>query len=167
MITQAGPADVPAIAGMIRDLASYERAAEHALASDDDLHAALFGPDPVARALVALPDGATDTGPGRDLAGFALWFRSFSTWTGRPGVYLEDLYVRPEHRRSGHGRALLAALARICVERGYPRLEWSVLNWNEPALAFYRAVGATGMHDWTVHRVTGAALDELGRAGPG
>lgn len=95
------------------------------------------------------------------LAGFALWFLNFSTWTGTHGIYLEDLFVRPELRGQGHGRALLQTLARLCVERGYQRLEWWVLDWNEPALRFYRSTGACPMDEWTVHRLTGDALRAL------
>jgi GNAT superfamily N-acetyltransferase len=97
-----------------------------------------------------------------EVAGFALWFLNFSTWTGRHGIYLEDLYVRPELRGCGYGTALLGELARLCVERGYARLEWSVLDWNEPAIAFYRALGAVPMDGWTVHRLSGHALRRLG-----
>jgi GNAT superfamily N-acetyltransferase len=96
-----------------------------------------------------------------EVVGFALWFLNFSTWAGKHGIYLEDLYVRPDMRRFGLGRALLAELARICVERGYPRLEWWVLDWNQPARAFYAALGAAEMDEWTVHRLTGPALRAL------
>jgi GNAT superfamily N-acetyltransferase len=156
MIRSARPEDVSEILAMIRELAAYERAADQVRAREDDLMRALFGPSPAAFALVAeLDDGA--------VAGFALWFVNYSTWTGSHGIYLEDLFVRPQHRGGGHGKALLAALARLCVERGYQRLEWSVLDWNEPALAFYRSIGAEPMAEWTVHRLAGSALGALGR----
>jgi ribosomal protein S18 acetylase RimI-like enzyme len=135
--------DVPDILAMIHELAEYERAPEAVVASVDDLRAALFGAQPAAFALVAEP--ARDSTEGaRGPAGFALWFLSYSTWTGRHGIHLEDLYVRDEHRGHGHGRDLLAALAAICQELGYRRLEWAVLDWNEPAIGFYRGGGRTG-----------------------
>jgi GNAT superfamily N-acetyltransferase len=150
MIRPAEAADVDAIVGLVGDLAEYERARHEVQIDAPSLHAALFGPAPAVYGHVAVVDG--------EVVGFALWFLSFSTWLGRHGIYLEDLYVRPEHRGGGHGRALLAALARIAVERGYGRLEWAVLDWNEPALAFYRALGAVALDEWTVHRLTGDAL---------
>ena len=153
MIRPALPGDVPAITALIRELAAYERAAEQAVATEDDLTAALFGPQPAVFAHVA------DTG-GR-VVGFALWFLNFSTWTGRHGIYLEDLYVTPAMRGSGLGRALLAELAAICVQRGYARIEWWVLDWNEPAIGFYRTLGAAAMDEWTTFRVSGQALAEL------
>lgn len=154
-IREAAPADVPEILAMIHELADYEKAPHEVVATPGLLREALFGPDPAVYALIAEDD---ETGAA---VGFALWFRNFSTWLGRHGVYLEDLYVRPEHRGAGHGKALLAELARICVDRGYGRLEWWVLDWNEPALAFYRSIGAVPMDEWTVYRVTGDALGEL------
>ena len=155
MIRPAVPADVPEIHAMVRELADYEKSLAEAKATEQQLHDALFCAHPAAFAHVAEDD------TGRTV-GFALWFRNFSTWTGAHGVYLEDLYVRPESRGGGHGKALLTELARICVERGYGRLEWSVLDWNEPSIAFYRALGATPMDEWTVYRLSGAALAELG-----
>src|SRR5205823_1366347 len=98
---------------------------------------------------------------GTEVAGFALWFLNFSTWTGRHGIYLEDLFVRPQHRGLGYGASLLAELARVCVAQGYARLEWSVLDWNQPAIAFYRALGSVPMDEWTVHRLSGEALPRL------
>jgi GNAT superfamily N-acetyltransferase len=118
----------------------------------------LFGDHPAVFAHVAEHEGA--------VAGFALWFVNYSTWTGRHGIYLEDLYVSPELRGHGYGRALLAELARICVERGYGRLDWSVLDWNEPAIGFYESLGAVAMDEWTVHRMTGPALHALTGTGP-
>jgi GNAT superfamily N-acetyltransferase len=154
-VRTARPEDVPAIVGLIRDLADYERAAHEVLATDELLHEALFGSAPAVFALVVdgKDDGALDA--------FAVYFLNYSTWTGRHGIYLEDLFVRPEARGQGYGVALLRALARICLERGYTRLEWSVLDWNEPALGFYRSLGAQPMDQWTVHRVAGDALGTL------
>jgi GNAT superfamily N-acetyltransferase len=183
MIRTATAADVPVIHALIRELAEYERALEKAQASEEKLHAALFGPDAVAHALIAEEpgDGAGGSGeaagsggsgwsgeaagPG-EVVGFALWFRNFSTWTGTPGLYLEDLYVRPQARGAGHGKALLAALAAICVERGYERFEWAVLDWNEKALGVYRAIGARPQDEWTVQRLSGPALTELAALAP-
>ncbi|MFC9237022.1 GNAT family N-acetyltransferase [Streptomyces decoyicus] len=153
MIREATPDDVPVILAMIGELAAYERVPEAAQATEPQLEEALFGPQPAAFALIAEADGTP--------VGFALWFRNFSTWTGTHGVYLEDLYVRPEARGGGHGKALLAALAEICVARGYERFEWPVLNWNEPSIGFYRSVGAQPMDEWTVFRLTGEALHNL------
>ncbi|MFI0722703.1 GNAT family N-acetyltransferase [Streptomyces sp. NPDC021224] len=161
MIRAATPADVPVLHALIRELADYEKALSEARATEEQLREALFGPDPVAHALVA-----TD-GPDAEPVGFALWFRNFSTWTGTPGLYLEDLYVRPQARGAGHGKALLAALAAICVERGWSRFEWAVLDWNEKALAVYRAVGARPQDEWTVQRLTGPALAALAAQAPG
>jgi len=144
---------------MIRELADYERAPDAVVATTDLLHEALFCESPAAFALIA------ETGGG-EVVGFALWFRNFSTWIGRHGVYLEDLYVRPAHRGHGYGKALLSALARIAVDRGYGRFEWWVLDWNTPAIDFYRSLGAKPMDEWTVQRVTGDALRRLA-AGPG
>ncbi|MFM8239766.1 MAG: N-acetyltransferase family protein, partial [Actinomycetota bacterium] len=145
--------DVPEILAMIRELAEYEREPNAVVATEELLHEALFGDSPAVFGLIAEEDGAT--------VGFALWFRNFSTWLGRHGVYLEDLYVRPEFRGQGHGKALLAELARICVDRGYGRFEWWVLDWNQPAIDFYRSIGAVPMGEWNVQRVTGDALTRL------
>lgn len=153
-IRDATPADVPEILAMIRELADYERAPDAVVATTDLLHEALFCESPAAFALIA------ETGGG-EVVGFALWFRNFSTWLGRHGVYLEDLYVRPAHRGHGYGKALLSALARIAVDRGYGRFEWWVLDWNTPAIDFYRSLGAEPMDEWTVQRVTGEALRRL------
>jgi GNAT superfamily N-acetyltransferase len=150
VIRWARPGDVPAMVGLIGDLATYERARHEVEITEPDLHTALFGPAPAVFAHVAEMDG--------EVVGMALWFVTFSTWVGRHGIYLEDLYVRPEHRGGGHGRALLAALAAIAVERGYGRVEWAVLDWNEPALGFYRALGAVAMDEWTTYRLAGDAL---------
>ncbi|MGY1749723.1 N-acetyltransferase family protein [Modestobacter sp. SYSU DS0511] len=148
------PGDVPAVLGLIRELAAYEQAEHEAQMTTDQLHGALFGESPALFGHVALAaDGST--------AGFALWFLTFSTWRGTHGIHLEDLYVRPEHRGTGLGRELLRTLAEVCVARGYARLEWSVLDWNAPSIAFYRAAGAVPMDEWTVYRLTGEALDSF------
>ncbi len=153
MIRPARPGDVADIHRLLRELADYERSLAEVTATEADLAAALFGSTPAIFAHVAEHDGA--------VAGFALWFVNYSTWLGRHGIYLEDLYVTPAVRGRGYGRALLAELAGICVERGYGRLEWWVLDWNSPAIGFYTALGATAMDEWTVHRLTGPALRAL------
>ncbi|MFG2588236.1 GNAT family N-acetyltransferase [Streptomyces sp. NPDC048438] len=158
MIRVATPEDVPAIHAMVRELAEYEKALDEANATEEQLREALFGERPAAYAHVAVAD---DDGA---VVGFALWFLNFSTWRGVHGVYLEDLYVRPERRGGGYGKALLTELARISVERGYGRLEWSVLNWNAPSIAFYESLGARPQDEWTVYRLTDGALAELGAA---
>jgi len=145
VIRDATAADVPVILELIRELAAYEREPDAVLASEADLHASLFGPDAVASCLIAEADG--------EAVGFALWFRNFSTWLGKPGVYLEDLFVRPSARGSGMGKALLMRLVEIARERDYGRVEWSVLDWNEPAIGFYRSLGATPNDEWTVWRL--------------
>lgn len=155
-IRPAHPEDVTEILAMIRELADYERALDEVVATEQQLTDALFNTNPALFGLVVEPDDETGS-----LAGFALYFLNFSTWLGRHGVYLEDLYVRPQYRGSGFGRELLAELARICIDRGYGRLEWWVLDWNEPALGFYRSIGAEPMEEWTVQRVTGEALKQL------
>ncbi|MFF5255076.1 GNAT family N-acetyltransferase [Streptomyces leeuwenhoekii] len=155
MIRTATPADVPVLHTLIRELAEYEKALSEARATPDQLHEALFGPHPAAYAHIAQDD--TTGAP----VGFALWFLNFSTWRGVHGIYLEDLYVRPEARGGGHGKALLTELARICVQRGYGRLEWSVLNWNTPSIAFYESLGARPQDEWTVYRLTDEALTNL------
>lgn len=157
MIRAAEPRDVPVVLELVRELAAYEREPDAVAATEADLHAALFGPDPVAGTLVAEADG--------QVVGFALWYRTFSTWTGKPGLWLEDLFVRPEHRGSGLGKALLVALAGLCVERGWTRFEWWVLDWNEPAQGFYRSLGALPEDEWTVWRVSGTALARLAQMG--
>jgi GNAT superfamily N-acetyltransferase len=157
MIRPAKPEDVAEIHAMVRELADYEKSLDQAKATPEQLHDALFGERPAVFAHIA------EDAAGRVL-GFALWFLNYSTWTGVHGIYLEDLYVRPAARGTGYGKALLAQLARICVERGYQRLEWSVLDWNEPALAVYRSQGAVPMDEWTVHRLTGDALAAMGGA---
>jgi GNAT superfamily N-acetyltransferase len=153
MIRPARPADVPAIYQLILDLAEYERSAAEVTGTQEDLHRTLFGPNPAVFAHIAEHDG--------NVVGFALWFLNYSTWLCQHGIYLEDLYVAPELRGHGLGRALLAELAALCVERGYDRLQWWVLDWNEPALGFYTSLGARAMDEWTVHRLTGEPLRAL------
>ena len=145
---------MPVVVSLVRELASYEREPDAVVATEDDYRAALFGPAPRTWCLLA----EDDTG---EVIGFALWFFNFSTWRGRHGVYLEDLFVRPEARGAGHGRALLAELARIAVDNDCARMEWVVLDWNESAHGFYRGIGAAPMDDWTVWRLTGDSLDAL------
>ena len=153
MIRAATPDDVPVIFELMRQLAIYEKL-EHALVSTEaDLHEALFGKSPVAEGILATLDGRP--------VGYALYFRTYSTFLGKPGMYLEDLFVLPDARGKGLGKALLARLAAITVERGYGRLEWSVLDWNEPAIGFYKSLGAVPMDEWTVYRMTGTALETL------
>ena len=158
-IHPARPRDVARIHELIVELATYERAADMVRSTPEQLHDALFGPQPAAYALVAEADGA--------VVGFALYFRNFSTWEGVHGIYLEDLYVAPEQRGLGLGKALLVALAEIAVERGYARLEWAVLNWNQPAIDFYTSLGAVPMDEWTVYRLAGPALQRVATAPPG
>ncbi|WP_328962746.1 GNAT family N-acetyltransferase [Streptomyces virginiae] len=157
MIRNAEVTDVPVIHAMIRELAEYEKVPHEARATEEQLREALFGERPAVFAHIA----ETDEG---EAVGFSVWFLSFSTWRGAHGIYLEDLYVRPGVRGGGHGKALLAELARTCVERGYERLEWSVLDWNSSAIDFYRSVGAVSMDEWTVNRMTDDALRKLGGA---
>jgi GNAT superfamily N-acetyltransferase len=151
------PDDVPTVLRLVRELAAYEQAEHEALMTAEQLSAALFGPSPALFGHVAL------AGDG-EIAGFALWFLNFSTWRGTHGVYLEDLYVSPDHRGTGLGRELLRTLAEECVDRGFSRLEWSVLDWNAPSIEFYRAAGAVPMDEWTVFRLTGDALTRFAAA---
>ena len=152
-IRKAEERDASLIFSLIRELAAYERLAHEVDATEADIARALFGPQPRVFADIAEWDG--------EPAGFALWFYNFSTFRGRHGIYLEDLFVRPDFRSKGLGKALLRHLARRCVAEGLPRLEWWVLDWNEPALRFYRSIGANPMDEWTVQRVTGDALRAL------
>jgi GNAT superfamily N-acetyltransferase len=152
-IRPARPDDLEAILQMIRELAEYEKLLSAVKATAENLSAALFGPKPVAEALVAEVEGSTD--------GFALFFSTFSTFVGKPGIYLEDLYVRPHRRGQGIGKAFFREIAKLAVARGCGRLEWVVLNWNEPALTFYRGLGAIPLSDWTVQRLTADALAKL------
>lgn len=155
MIRFAEPTDVPTLLALVRELAEYEQAADQVAASEAQLAEALFGPKPAAEALIAEQDGRA--------VGLALFFHNFSTWTGRRGLYLEDLYVQPEARGAGIGKALLKRLAEIAVARGCARFEWAVLEWNQPAIDFYRAMGAEMMDEWRICRVTGDALAALAR----
>ncbi len=159
--------DLPEICQLVRDLAEYEESLDEAQMTESQLDAALFGGPtgdesfhPTASCHVV--EAPSNSGP--RLAGFSLWFLNFSTWTGAHGIYLEDLYVRPELRGHGYGKALLAELARLAVERGYTRVQWWVLDWNAPSLDFYRSIGATPMDEWTVQRLSGTALQELAGA---
>ncbi len=145
--------DLPVVVEMVHELALYEREPDACRLTVEQLETALFGQAPALFGHVAEVDG--------EVVGMALWFLNFSTWRGTHGIYLEDLYVRPAQRGSGIGQELLSELARECVARGYERLEWSVLDWNEPALGFYRSLGAVGMDGWTVHRLTDGALRGL------
>jgi len=152
-IREATQQDVPQLLAFIRELAEYERLAHQVVATVEDLSRNLFGPQPCAHALVA----SLDSHP----VGFALYFYNFSTFLGRPGLYLEDLYVRPAARGLGIGGQLLARLARLALARGCGRMEWAVLDWNEPAIGFYRKLGATPNDDWTTYRLSGNALRDL------
>jgi GNAT superfamily N-acetyltransferase len=152
-VRPATPDDVPLILTFIRELATYEKLAHEVVAREADFQDALFGDRPVIEAVIA----SVDDQP----AGYAVFFRTFSTFLGKPGLYLEDLYVRPEARGLGAGRAMLEHLATIAVERGWGRFEWAVLDWNEPSIAFYRKMGATAMDEWTIFRVTGEPLQRL------
>jgi GNAT superfamily N-acetyltransferase len=153
VIRAATRADVPAIHALIRALAIYEKLEDLHGGTEEALEAHLFGPRPYCEALVAVGDGE-----GRPIAGFALFFHNYSTFLARPGLYLEDLFVLPDERRRGHGRALLQALARLAVDRGCGRFEWTVLDWNEPAIRFYESLGARRHDEWRVFRLTGDAL---------
>ncbi len=154
MIRSATPEDTHVIAELIRGLAEYERLAHEVMLDEGELRSHLFGERRYAEVILAEDGG--------EVVGFALFFHNYSTFLGKPGIYLEDLFVKPEHRGAGHGKALLAYLARLSVERGCGRLEWSVLDWNEPSIAFYRSLGAVAMDEWTGYRLTGEALRALG-----
>lgn len=156
MIRPAVPDDVPSILRLIRELAEYERALHEVKATEEQLHARLFGDDPRVHVLIAEHEGR--------VAGFAVWFLTFSTWNGTHGIHLEDLFVDPAVRGHGHGKALLTELARIADERGYGRVEWAVLDWNEPAIGFYRSLGARPQDEWTTYRLTGDSLTKLARS---
>src|SRR5213593_3162459 len=152
-IRSASVEDVPIILQLIRDLATYERAPHEVTATEEQLVDVLFGQRPSAEVLLAFEE--------KSPVGFAVFFHNFSTWLGRPGLYLEDLFVKPEKRGKGYGRALLVELAKIAMERGCGRMEWAVLDWNEPAIKFYRALGATPMDEWTVFRLTRDGIARL------
>ncbi len=154
---EIGPAtveDVPTVLALIRELAEYERLLHEVVATEETIRNALFGPRPVVECVIARSGGAP--------AGFALYFHNFSTFLARPGLYLEDLYVRPDYRGHGLGEALLRHLARLAVARGCGRMEWAVLDWNKRAIEFYERMGARGVREWTIFRVTGDALTRLG-----
>ena len=152
-IRPATVADVPLILRLIGELAEYEKLAHEVTATEADLHDSLFGPRPIIEVLIAEADG--------DVAGYALCFHNYSTFLCKRGLYLEDLFVRPAFRGRGIGRLLLSHLAKLAIDRGCLRFEWAVLDWNEPAIAFYRSLGARPLEDWTVFRVTGEALQRL------
>jgi GNAT superfamily N-acetyltransferase len=152
-IRPAQQSDIPLIADLVRELAEYERLADQVVATHGDLAAALFGPSPKAHAVIVEADGVA--------AGFGLYFYNFSTFLGRPGLYVEDVYIRPAFRRSGLGRAVFHYLARKAAAEGCRRMEWAVLNWNEPAIRFYASLGAVPQTEWTVQRLSGAALIEF------
>lgn len=153
VVRRATPDDVPALVELVYDLAEYEKARDLCTLTADQLHTALFGPDPAVFAHVGLVDGV--------IAGCAIWFLNFSTWDGVHGVYLEDLYVTPQARGAGLGRALLAALAQEACTHGYTRVSWSVLTWNTPSIGFYESLGAEAQDDWIGYRLTGEALTAL------
>ncbi|NEX92615.1 GNAT family N-acetyltransferase [Caulobacter sp. 17J65-9] len=155
-IRAARPSDAPLVLQLVRELADYEKLLHEVVATEADVAAALFAEGARAFCDIAEVDG--------EPAGLALWFNNFSTFRGRHGIYLEDLFVRPAFRGRGIGKALLAGLAKRCVEQGYARLEWAVLDWNAPAIGFYEGLGATVLPDWRVCRLTGEALEALGRA---
>ncbi len=156
MIRSAKPEDLSEIASLIKELADYERAPEQAIATIEDLSAALFGPSPKVFCEIVEVDGV--------VLGFAIWFLNFSTWQGKHGIYLEDLFIRPQYRGSGWGRKLLEHLAAKCIENNWGRFQWWVLDWNEPAIEFYKALGASPMNEWTVYRVAGEELKKLGES---
>src|SRR5437773_141122 len=158
-IRPATSTDVPVILELIRALATYERAPNEVTATEETLTEVLFGKNPTAEVLLLFEEETA--------TGFAVFFHNFSTWLGRPGVYLEDLFVRPEHRGKGYGRALLVHLAKIARDRNCGRMEWAVLDWNEPAIQFYRKLGAKPMDEWTVFRLTRDGIAKLADAAPG
>lgn len=157
-IRSATPQDCPLLTQLISDLAVYEKLAHECKTTPDALHAALFSPRPVAEALIGEVDGVPQ--------GFALFFTNFSTFVCKPGLYLEDLFVRPEARGVGLGKALLSYLGKIALERGYGRVEWVVLDWNSPAIEFYKKLGARPLEDWTIFRVSGDGIQTLANACP-
>jgi GNAT superfamily N-acetyltransferase len=159
LIRPVEPPDVPAVVGLAHDLAEYERAPDECKLDDEGLHAALFGVRPALFGHVAVVS--------ERVVGCALWFLNFSTWRGVHGIYVEDLYVQPEHRGKGLGRALLRELAMECSRRGYARLEWAVLDWNEPAIRFYASLGAEPLEEWRIFRLADGALVRLAETGAG
>ena len=170
-IRPARPADVPDILRLIRDLATYEREPDAVRNTEEDLHRHLFGEHPAVFCHVVEDDAngaddvlADESGSAPRVVGLALWFLNYSTWEGTHGIWLEDLYVDPAARGRGHGRRLLEHLAGVCSERGYARMEWTVLDWNEPSIGFYRSLGAEPLDEWTTFRLTGDALEQAGAA---
>ena len=157
-IDPATAADVPVILQLIRELAEFERLLDQVTANEEQLRLGLFGPRPSAEVIMARLQ------PGGEVVGFALYFHNFSTFLAKPGIYLEDLYVRQKFRGQGFGEALLRHLAQIALKRDCGRLEWSVLDWNHRAVDFYKSLGAAPMDEWTTYRVSGAALDRLGQS---
>ena len=141
---------------LIKDLAEYEKAPDQVEATESDLKATIFGKEPKVFCDVVEVDG--------EIAGMAIWFLNYSTWQGKHGIYLEDLFIKPGYRGRGYGKALLVHLAKLCEEKGYGRFQWWVLDWNSPAIEFYRSLGAEAMDEWTVYRVSGKALKDLGTA---
>ena len=141
---------------LIKDLAEYEKAPDQVEATESDLKATIFGKEPKVFCDVVEVDG--------EIAGMAIWFLNYSTWQGKHGIYLEDLFIKPEYRGRGYGKALLVHLAKLCEEKGYGRFQWWVLDWNSQAIEFYRGLGAEAMDEWTVYRVSGKALKDLGTA---
>ena len=156
-IRDSTPSDIDAIYDYIHALAEYEKAPNEAVLSKSDLSQSLFGQSPQVYCLLSVQD--------EQVTGIAIWHLNYSTWLGRHGVYLEDLYVDPKYRGLGHGKALLRKLAQICIERGYKRLQWWVLDWNETAIEFYKSIGAQPMDEWTVFRVSGSSLEKLATDG--
>ena len=154
-IRPVAPGDIPGVVGLVHELAEYERAPELCTLTEEQLRSALFEGSPSLFGHIARV--------GEDVVGCALWFLNFSTWRGVHGIYLEDLFVQPAHRGGGIGRALLTELAAECVRRGYARLEWAVLDWNEPAIGFYRSLGAVPQDEWTTFRLEGEALQQLSK----
>jgi len=152
-IRSAEISDLPVILQFIHDLAKYEKAPNEVVLSISDLEQSLFGTNPQVYCLIAELEN--------EVTGFAVWHLNYSTWLGKHGIYLEDLYVDPKYRGQGHGKALLRKLAQICVERGYKRLQWWVLDWNQSAIDFYKSIGAEPMDQWTVFRVSGSSLEKL------
>ena len=156
LIRPATQTDLPAIMQLIHDLAVYEKAPDAVETNAAEIGAALFADEPKVFCSIADENG--------EVIGIAIWFLNFSTWQGKHGIYLEDLYIKPEYRGNGHGLAMLKHLAAICVQRGYGRFQWWVLDWNTPAIEFYKSQGAVAMDEWTVYRVSGDALKRLGSA---
>ena len=153
LIRLATEADVPQILGLVKELAEYEKAPNEVIATELDIHESLFKPDSVTNCHVAEVD--------KKIVGIAVWFLNYSTWLGKEGIYLEDLYVKPEYRKNGIGLNLMKTLAKICVDRGYDRFQWAVLDWNEPSIKFYDSIGASPMTDWISYRLSGEALKKF------